>query len=310
MAPRQCPLCLKIINKNSSSPQKADQIHYFLFQKIEISNKYDHNYICKCCINNFTSGSIVLPTTLPLENHSGLFATKQFAKNDCVLPNFGETRLKLLTSEEAEHSQSQYLFSLRNGIVGDPKPFKSKVGFINCCVPNTWAYAANVKVFVNFETCTIGVQAIKDINIGDEIFFTYGNKYWNRQAKSKNAEKRKSKVEKGKNESEKDVNKKKSKKIGKVEERIPKKLTASDVAEWNSIKKYLNNAQAHLFLSKKSNRTRTSASKIDYGAEEESILPVEEQREMIRNFNKNYLLGNINTMISNEVDYEWRYKNN
>lgn len=84
---------------------------------------------------------------------------------------------ELETIRLQEKGKGKKIFGLVGGIYGDPEPSKSQIGFMNEGVKNGVFYEPNVEV-VALECHTVVVIALTEIKRGDEIFWCYGEKYW------------------------------------------------------------------------------------------------------------------------------------
>jgi SET domain-containing protein len=95
----------------------------------------------------------------------GLFAGEPIQKGACVIEYVGRE----LSEKESETSKSKYLFEVSKKKTLDGKPAINKAGYINhSCAPNSETEIAKGRVYV---------MAIKNIKIGDELTYDYGEEY-------------------------------------------------------------------------------------------------------------------------------------
>ncbi len=96
----------------------------------------------------------------------GLFAEKDFKKNDFVIEYTGE----IISEKEAEKRQGKYLFTINSKWCIDGKERKNISRYINhSCRPNCEARLSGKKVFI---------YAKKKILPGDELTYNYGKEYF------------------------------------------------------------------------------------------------------------------------------------
>lgn len=96
----------------------------------------------------------------------GLFARAPFQKGDYVVEYTG---LRIPT-EIADTLETRYLFDLENGWTVDGSPQTNRARYMNhSCTPNCEARIKGGK---------IRMHALRDIAIGEELTFDYGDEYF------------------------------------------------------------------------------------------------------------------------------------
>ena len=134
--------------------------------------------VCKnSCLTYRVKRRLVLGKSTICEG-LGIFAGQMFKKGDFI----GEYTGEVLNFEEAEkrgrvysNMSVYYLFTLNNNNIIDAYMYGNKTRFINhgsFGIDN-----ANVKIMYCQGEHKIGIYAQKDIAIGDEVLFDYGNKF-------------------------------------------------------------------------------------------------------------------------------------
>lgn len=98
----------------------------------------------------------------------GLRALKKFKAADELLEYSG----KMLRNEDLNDRPNRYLFRLNDDHLIDGSPRSNLARYINhSCSPNAQAV-------LSFDERQIMIEAIKQINIGDEITYDYGSEYF------------------------------------------------------------------------------------------------------------------------------------
>jgi SET domain-containing protein len=115
--------------------------------------------------------------TLPKVKRSqaglGLFATREYVKDDLIIEYTGET----ITEDEANRRGGKYLFQLNKKYVIDGKGRQNLSRYINhSCRPNAYPELSEDETQVH-------IYAKKKIAIGDEITYHYGKDYFERLIK-------------------------------------------------------------------------------------------------------------------------------
>jgi len=101
----------------------------------------------------------------------GLFATRPYKKGERVIEYFGRT----LSHAEEYSSRSKYLFEINSRRTIDGAARENIARYINhSCKPNCEADVTRGHVFID---------AIKNIKIGEEFTYDYGDEYINEHIK-------------------------------------------------------------------------------------------------------------------------------
>jgi SET domain-containing protein len=127
-------------------------------------------YVVKLLYN---SGLIVAPTLLPNCAFLGLFAGKRFSKGEVVCKYVGD---RYRTGEAIRLKDKSYLMRLGEQSYVDAQPHAGVYArYMNDCInPEGW----NVE-FVKLPDrgCAL-VVALRDIECYEELFVSYGKRYW------------------------------------------------------------------------------------------------------------------------------------
>lgn len=116
----------------------------------------------------------VCPEGLKVKRSSaglGLFATRPFKKGERIIEYFGRE----ITKEEEYNSRSLYLFEVNGRKTIDGTTRENFARYINhACKPNCEPEIVKGRVWID---------AIKNIKIGDELCYDYGDEYFNEHIK-------------------------------------------------------------------------------------------------------------------------------
>ena len=108
-------------------------------------------------------------------NGFGLFTTVPIKKGTYVIEYIGE----LISADEADRRGGQYLFEINSRWTIDGKGRDNLARYINhSCRPNC-------ESDTNERTKTITIEAIKNIQAGEELTYDYGKMFWNDYIKPK-----------------------------------------------------------------------------------------------------------------------------
>lgn len=111
----------------------------------------------------------------------GLFAGEPIKKGTCIIEYVG----RVISEAEEYTSRSKYLFSINSKKTIDGQDRSNTARYINhSCHPNAEAEVIKGRVFI---------MAIKNILPDEEIFYDYGEEYWNEHIKPKGCRCRKCK---------------------------------------------------------------------------------------------------------------------
>lgn len=103
----------------------------------------------------------------------GLFAGEDIKTGEYIISYNG----KILSTKYADTLKTKYLFEIDENYTIDGSSRKNKARYINhFCIPNLEAVV---------EAGEIRFYALKDINMGDELGFDYGEEYFNEFIKPK-----------------------------------------------------------------------------------------------------------------------------
>lgn len=103
----------------------------------------------------------------------GFFALDPIGRDKKIIEYIG----LILTREEAERKGGKYLMSLDKDYVIDGSPRSNAARYINhSCEPNSKAFRTGARVWI---------WSVKNIEVGEEITYDYGKKYFNEQIKPK-----------------------------------------------------------------------------------------------------------------------------
>lgn len=127
-------------------------------------------YATKCLYNSTLK---VAPTSLPGCSFFGLYAIRPFCKGQVVCKYVGD---RYRTAEAIRLKDKSYLMRLGEQSYVDAQPHMDVMArYINDCInPNGW----NVEFQKIPEKGYALVVATRDINCGEEIFVSYGKRYW------------------------------------------------------------------------------------------------------------------------------------
>jgi SET domain-containing protein len=101
----------------------------------------------------------------------GLFAEEDISKEKCILEYFG----RVLTEREQYTCRSKYLFEINSKVTIDGSDKKNIARYINhSCKPNCEARIYKDKAFI---------FSIKNIKEGEELFYDYGEEYFDEHIK-------------------------------------------------------------------------------------------------------------------------------
>ncbi len=101
----------------------------------------------------------------------GLFATRPFKKGESIIEYFGRE----ITKAEAYTSRSRYLFEVNSRKTIDGTTRENFARYINhSCKPNCEPQIVKGKIFID---------AIRNIKIGEELSYDYGEEYFDEHIK-------------------------------------------------------------------------------------------------------------------------------
>ena len=97
----------------------------------------------------------------------GLFAQQNIKKDDYIIEYIGNIK----TNKEVEDNTTMYLFEVNNKFTIDGSPRWNTARYINhsCKKGNAESKIVNSRVYI---------KAIKDIALGEEITYDYGNEFF------------------------------------------------------------------------------------------------------------------------------------
>lgn len=101
----------------------------------------------------------------------GLFATHAYKKGERIIEYVG----RVISKDEEYTSRSKYLFEVNRRTTIDGKPRMNIAGYINhSCKPNCEPEIERAHVYID---------AIKNINPGEEFTYDYGEEYFDEHIK-------------------------------------------------------------------------------------------------------------------------------
>ncbi len=114
----------------------------------------------------------------------GLFVSVNIAKGELICLYKGE----VLSYEEAEQraarNEDGYFINLGNGTILDSMPVECFAKYANDAHgPSKTTFKSNAEIRLNGSSDTANLVALRDITAGEEIFCSYGRKYWKNQKK-------------------------------------------------------------------------------------------------------------------------------
>lgn len=116
-------------------------------------------------------GLCIAPSLIPNAGY-GLFATRDFAKGNDIVPYTGDIILTL----DDDVYWGRYVLQVKSNVYIDAKDPVNTAGFINS--PRGTNKKTNCQFVYNPRTKVAWVRATKKIKAGDELLVGYSSGYW------------------------------------------------------------------------------------------------------------------------------------
>lgn len=141
-----------------------------------------------CALNRATHNSLRIAVTtrlnIPPPNHWGLFACRQFGKNEIIGTYTGE-RLLERDHKKRYPGDTTAAYSFKLKVVNTDKPgfHYEYIDATHDLFANSMRYINHSRVQANViaqqtKTNQLVIRTLRKINAGEEFFLDYGNKYW------------------------------------------------------------------------------------------------------------------------------------
>ena len=130
------------------------------------------------CIDAKEADYLYLKTSKIIGAGRGLFSSIPIYENEVISIFKGEILSKAEAAKRAKNKMDGYFINMLDGSIMDSKNVKCFAKYANDAEGNSKRiYRNNSKITLN-ENSNVCLVATKDIKAGEEIFCSYGKKYW------------------------------------------------------------------------------------------------------------------------------------
>ena len=127
-----------------------------------------------------TRGVKIAPSTIP-DAGDGLFATRDFERDETVV-DYGGTLVSTETFNGPDYPLSEYGVQINDNWVRDGRSTQSGLGrWVMDCLPVNRPHDCprnNSRIILDQRRRRASIRATRHIDAGDEIFASYGERYW------------------------------------------------------------------------------------------------------------------------------------